>query len=317
MISNMDIDGRGRRQRSSSNRLVTVRRQASYTVRPAVRPPARRMDVLSTPVKKSNHTVSEWAEHPAQVTAFMQASAPVNLSNSKPKRSRTPKTKKYCFDKQAATSLIIAVVLFGFGMYVLVDTVITNQRAKDTFGQVQQAQDSDGSEHQQDLEGKDEAAVLAADVNSYTATHDTPRTITIEKLGIHTRVRQMGVNSDGSVQAPLNIHDTGWYTGSAKPGQNGAMFIDGHKGGPTQQGVFSGLKNLVAGDSIVIERGDGQKLTYIVRAVHTEASGSVDMNKLLSTYDGALQGLNLMTCDGKFDVASQTYTDRVSVFATL
>lgn len=154
-------------------------------------------------------------------------------------------------------------------------------------------------------------------VDSYVVAPDLPRYIIIDKLDIKARVKRMGVGADNAVQTPKNIFDTGWYDGSAKPGETGATFINGHVSGPTQRGIFYKIKNLRTGDPIVIEKGDGSKLTYIVASSESFPVDQVDMNKVLRPYGNAKKGLTLMTCGGSFDRTTQEYTERVVVYATL
>ena len=65
----------------------------------------------------------------------------------------------------------------------------------------------------------------------------------------------MPVNGDGSMQAPINIYDAGWYTGGVRPGDKGAAVIDAHASGPTRQGLFAYLDTLKQGDNIIVEKG--------------------------------------------------------------
>jgi LPXTG-site transpeptidase (sortase) family protein len=124
----------------------------------------------------------------------------------------------------------------------------------------------------------------------------------------------MNVNPNGSVQAPLGIYDAGWYTGSVKPGDIGAMFIGAHASGPTQVGLFGKLHTLVVGDTLQVEKGDGARLTY--KVVHTEIvdKDDVDMRSMLLPYGNASRALNLMTCAGTWEESAKTLSQRVLVY---
>ena len=151
-------------------------------------------------------------------------------------------------------------------------------------------------------------------IAKYKVAADLPRVIAIEKLGVKARVLQMNVNSDGSMQSPINIFDAGWYTGSVKPGQPGASIIVGHASGTTLGGVFNKLETLNAGDTISVERGDGKILRYQVVKKQTVKLSDVDMNSFIRPADGVSEGLNLMTCAGEWIKNSQTRDRRVMVF---
>jgi len=164
------------------------------------------------------------------------------------------------------------------------------------------------------IEATDETVVAPNTIDSYTVAADMPRFLRISSLGLKARIQQMTINSNGAVQAPVNIYDSGWYKGSAKPGTQGAAFIDGHASGSTRQGLFAYIDTLKPGDTMSVEQGDGTVFTYRVVQSETVPKDTVDMNKVLAVYGGAKEGLNLMTCTGKWIESEKTYTDRVVVY---
>ena len=218
--------------------------------------------------------------------------------------------------RQIAFSVLAVVVLVLTG-YIGLDTWSTNNRLKayatsDTVNA--NAVVSVSAEEQQTQEGKDETPLHKDALKNYTVSPDLPRALYIDKIGVAARVLPMGVNSNGSIQAPSNIFDSGWYTGSVKPGEVGAVFIDGHSTGPTHEALFGKLDKLVEGDQILLEKGDGTKLTY--KVVHTETvdKDAVNMKSMLLPYDHALRALNLMTCSGTWIESEQTLSKRVLIY---
>ena len=202
---------------------------------------------------------------------------------------------------------IVAVV----GIGILAYFTVVNNTAKIS----QPVSTGQGSENADvALEGSDETTITPAAVESYTVANDAPRILKIDSLGISAKVRPMGVNSAGAVQAPVNIYDSGWYTGSSKPGESGAMFIDAHASGATRQGLFAYLDTMKNGNIVSIERGDGQILTYKVVHVEEVPKDQVDMSKALKVYGDAQEGLNLMTCTGKWIESEKTYDNRAIVY---
>lgn len=201
--------------------------------------------------------------------------------------------------------------------YVSIDAYLTNSQAKTELTALPAASDAksaDDTTSHQDQEGKDETQPHASSLSKYAVSPELPRALYIDKLKIAARILPMSVNNDGSVQAPKNIYDSGWYTGSVKPGDIGALFIDGHASGPTREGLFAYLDTLVEGDTLQVEKGDGTKLTY--KVVHTEVVplDGFDMKKALLPYGNTLRGLNLMTCTGKWLNGKNTYDHRVVVY---
>lgn len=209
-----------------------------------------------------------------------------------------------------------AVIILAATTYVGFDTWQTNNSAKTQIGQTAGAIAAADSNPvaRQVAEGTDQTPLPKNSLSDYVVAASLPRALYINKLHIAARTLPMSVNPNGSVQAPLGIYDSGWYTGSVKPGEIGAMFIDGHASGPTQFGLFGKLHDLVIGDTLQVEKGDGTRLTY--KVVHTAVvdKDKVDMKSMLLPYGNALRGLNLMTCAGTWVDNGKTLSQRVLVY---
>lgn len=166
----------------------------------------------------------------------------------------------------------------------------------------------------QQVEGREEVPVAPDALAGYTVAADEPRILTINSIDVRARILPMGVNPDNSMQAPINIYDSGWYNRSAKPGQPGASVIDAHASGPTRQGLFAYLDTLKQGDRVSVERGDGEVLNYEVMAVETVPLSAIDMEKVLQPYSDAIEALNLITCAGQWLQDQRTYDQRAIVY---
>jgi LPXTG-site transpeptidase (sortase) family protein len=151
-------------------------------------------------------------------------------------------------------------------------------------------------------------------LGSYQVSSLSPRLISIPKIDVVARTLRLGVKPNNELKAPSNIFDAGWFEGSARPGEPGAMLVSGHVHGPTKPGVFTNLKKLVEGDRITIERGDGKKFNYRVVKVQSYDKDSVDMGAALNSAEPGKPGLNLITCDGAYDEDGH-YKKRLIVFA--
>lgn len=206
---------------------------------------------------------------------------------------------------------LVILVIIAAG-YVGISTWLANSRPKPQLGQ--QPQTNSKPMTNPDVEGSDKSALPPDTIKNYKVAADLPRVLYIDKLKITARILPMGVNTDGNIQAPVNTNDSGWYTGSVKPGELGAMFIDGHASGASREGLFGSLDTLVIGDTLQVEKGDGSRLKY--RVVHTETIdlANVDMRQALQVYGGAARGLNLMTCSGTWISGGKTLSKRVLVF---
>ncbi len=154
-------------------------------------------------------------------------------------------------------------------------------------------------------------------VEYYKTAATYPRVIRIAKTETEARVLALAIAPTGALKAPGNIFDAGWYKDSARPGEAGAMVVDGHVSGPTKPGVFKNLGKLVKGDKIEIERGDGQRFTYTVQATKVFDADKLDMSSVMVPVVPGKPGLNIITCGGKFDKATNKYEQRTVVYAVL
>ncbi len=186
--------------------------------------------------------------------------------------------------------------------------------------------------------------VTREEVDSYTVDPDKPRYMTIPNAGVtNARTIALGVKkptSGGSQQldAPNRIGDIGWYNCQMNPivdnrcdtyktpgdgNTETAALFDGHTCfSRAMSCVFDQISSLHKGDSIVVERGDGQKLQYSVRAVQVLSLADVDMKAAMKPLEAGREGLTLITCAGTYKGAVDasgvpTASKRVLVYAVL
>ncbi len=208
---------------------------------------------------------------------------------------------------------IIGAAAFSFSVYAGIATILNNSKVQ------KQAHSVLGVTTSNDQTANDivsEQSLTLSDFSSYTAAPGRPRYIRIPKIAVETRVLPEGVNKNGAIATPNNISDTGWYNGSAAPGDAGSALIVGHVAGPTTHGVFWNLNKLVVGDVITVEMGSGKLVTYNVAKSLKVPASAIDMGKYLSPDVVGKDDLKLMTCSGPFDKASSNYRDRLIVIAT-
>ena len=166
----------------------------------------------------------------------------------------------------------------------------------------------------------DESPVEPTQKSEHRAQPNHPRLMTISSMGIdNARVFPVGITGNNEVATPVNIFDIGWYDQSGLPGvDNQTVLLDGHNGGPTKDGVFKRLPGLQTGSLIMIERGDGQKLNYIVEEVKNISLDDMNnggMQEALNPVKSGTQGLTLISCTGRWVPALNTYDQRVVVRA--
>lgn len=154
-------------------------------------------------------------------------------------------------------------------------------------------------------------------IDDHTVAPGMPKYIAIPVIEVpKTRVLGLGL-TNGRIISPANIYDAGWYTGSARPGEAGAMFIFGHVSSWQADGIFHDLKKLRPGDRVAVTRGDDRVFTYEVIESTIYPAGAVDMPAVLSPGDGSKPGLNLMTCAGSIIKGTSEFSERLVVFTRL
>lgn len=145
---------------------------------------------------------------------------------------------------------------------------------------------------------------------------EDPKKLRISKINVDAYVQKVGVDQNRQVSVPNNIHITGWFTQSVKPGEAGLAIIDGHLDGYKNDGVFILLQDLAEGDTFSLERGDGKTLRYQVISAKQLATAEAAA-ELFSQDPRVKSQLNLITCGGNFDQSKRSYDKRVIVSAQL
>lgn len=166
----------------------------------------------------------------------------------------------------------------------------------------------------------DESPVNLAMINGYEVSPTLPRYISIPSLNIaKARVQSVGLTKNTTIDTPKNINDTAWYNKSAHPGQGyGAVVINGHNGGVSRDGVFAKLDTLKRGDAIIVERGDGMRITYRVMENKTESlkdANAAGVQRLMTPFNKSKEGLGLITCAGNWVPRDKVFDKRILVRA--
>ena len=128
-------------------------------------------------------------------------------------------------------------------------------------------------------------------------------------------VDAVGLDRDRQVVVPEDVRRAGWYAAGPQPGdRTGSAVLVGHADDAEQGlGTFAGLRELVAGDEVVVRTASGRDVVYDVVSFERFAKAEVPMDRLFTT-----QGphrLVLVSCGGAFDPDRRTYADNVVVTA--
>ena len=148
--------------------------------------------------------------------------------------------------------------------------------------------------------------------NSYP-TVAVPVRLRIPALHVDSRLIDLGLQPDGSIQVPGSTAVAGWYDRGPRPGQPGPAVILGHVDSTRGPGIFFDLYRVRAGTLIEVDRTDGSTASFRVTKVSRVAKTRFPTDLVYApTLDPTLR---LVTCGGSFDQARGSYRDNIIAFA--
>jgi LPXTG-site transpeptidase (sortase) family protein len=140
-----------------------------------------------------------------------------------------------------------------------------------------------------------------------------PAMILIPSLNVHRPVEPVGLDRSGAMEITQNLWNAGWYEGGPVPGAPGDAVIEGHAGYPNAPLLFGKLRQLQAGDQIVVVLADGSRRLFLVDSLSIWPAGTSPPG-MGEPYGPSR--LTLITCTGPFDDHYKTYADRLAVEAS-
>ena len=142
-----------------------------------------------------------------------------------------------------------------------------------------------------------------------------PVRLVIPEIGVATRLVRLELEPDGGMQVPEDFGDAGWFAGGPVPGQVGPAVIAGHVDSRTGPAVFYRLRDLRAGNPVLVERADRTRLRFVVERAQSFPKAGFPTAAVFGPVPSA--ALRLVTCTGDFDRARGSYRDNLVVFARL
>ena len=164
--------------------------------------------------------------------------------------------------------------------------------------------------------GSGDAALPAPElaVGASTPKGDRPVEVVIPAIGVRSRLVDLGIAGDGTMQVPSDFARAGWLTAAPAPGQRGPAVIAGHVDSREGPAVFFRLHELVAGDEVRVVQADGDVVSFTVRGKESFAKDAFPTDRVYGPVPGPV--LRLVTCSGEVDPVSGHYLDNTVVFAS-
>jgi len=140
-----------------------------------------------------------------------------------------------------------------------------------------------------------------------------PIRLKIPVISVDAIITYVGLTPDGAMDTTDGANEVAWYQFGPRPGENGSAVIAGHYGWMTEKAaVFNGLNTLNKDDEVSVVDEKGVTTTFIVRESR-KYDPEADATSVFKSDDGKAH-LNLITCDGVWENAQQTYSDRLVIF---
>jgi len=142
-----------------------------------------------------------------------------------------------------------------------------------------------------------------------------PVAVSIPRIGVQSRLVDLGLEADGAMETPQDPADPGWFSRGPAPGALGPAVIAGHVTWNGAPAVFHRLGTMRRGDQVTVTRTDGKTAVFTVTRVARFSKSRFPTRAVYGPIDHA--GLRLITCGGTYDAARHSYLDNVVVFARL
>ena len=142
-----------------------------------------------------------------------------------------------------------------------------------------------------------------------------PVSVRAATVGMQSPLVQVGLNPDGTIEAPVAYDAAAWYRLGPIPGALGPAVIVGHVDSYKGPGVFFTLGAMRPGATIDVTRADATVAHFRVDAVNSYAKNQFPTAAVYGPIDYA--GLRVITCGGVFDQTTRSYDSNTVVFASL
>lgn len=142
-----------------------------------------------------------------------------------------------------------------------------------------------------------------------------PVRVRVPAIGVDSRLQPLHRLPDGTLQPPSRWQRAGYYADGVRPGEVGPAVIVGHVDSVQGPAVFYRLRDLRAGDRILVQLRDGRTLRFAVDRAETYPKNRFPAAAVYGPTP--VPQLRLVTCTGEFDWAERSYLDNLVVYADL
>jgi LPXTG-site transpeptidase (sortase) family protein len=143
-----------------------------------------------------------------------------------------------------------------------------------------------------------------------------PIFLVIPKINVDAVIMPVGLTSEGALGVPAGPTSTTWFDLGPRPGEDGSAVIAGHEGWEDGiAAVFDDLYKLQVGDQVYVHDEQGVTRVFIVQNIKMYDQNG-DASDIFDSNDGKAH-LNLITCEGTWNAAQKSYSNRLVVFTDM
>jgi hypothetical protein len=139
-----------------------------------------------------------------------------------------------------------------------------------------------------------------------------PTRLRVKAIGVDTSLETLKLGADGELQPPKTNEKAGWYADGTPPGDVGPAVLAGHVDSKRGPAVFYRLREITAGDTIEVTRGD-RTVTFTVTSTAWYPKKAFPTEEVYGPTPD--RQLRLITCGGVFDRTLRSYKDNLVVYA--
>lgn len=159
-------------------------------------------------------------------------------------------------------------------------------------------------------------AVTAVVIEESKKEIGLPVRLMIPAINVDAAIGYAGIASDGTMEISESQDDVAWYEPGVRPGNVGSAVVAGHYGSLNgKSSVFSDLSELNKGDKLSVQDHNGNFISFVVRESR-KYDPDADATEVFSSSDSGIH-LNLVTCEGSWNSAKDSYSDRRVIFTDM
>ncbi|WP_130649324.1 class F sortase [Egicoccus halophilus] len=139
-----------------------------------------------------------------------------------------------------------------------------------------------------------------------------PVRVAVPAIAVDAELVSLGLADDGAMEVP-DFGLAGWYAEGPMPGHPGPAAIAAHVDSRQGPDVFFRLRELVAGDIILVHYDRGDVAEFVVESSTRTPKDELPVDDIWPVTSE--RRLTLITCGGEFDRSTRHYVDNVVVYA--